>query len=100
MGTKLRALYQRSKGRDLYDLFVALYQKPDLRTNDILLCYNRYIAFSVDHPPSRKDFILNLETKMKDQYFLGDTMAILRQETQYDPYKAYDLIRREIIERI
>jgi predicted nucleotidyltransferase component of viral defense system len=30
LGTKLRALYQRRKGRDLFDLFFALYQKPDL----------------------------------------------------------------------
>ena len=100
LGTKLRALYQRSKGRDLYDLFIALNHNPDLNKNDLLLCYNKYMAFSVDNPPSQRDFILNLETKMKDQYFLGDTMAILRPETQYDPHKAYDLVTKEIIERI
>jgi predicted nucleotidyltransferase component of viral defense system len=30
LGTKLRALYQRKKGRDLYDLYNALSRNPEL----------------------------------------------------------------------
>lgn len=100
LGTKLRALYQRSKGRDLFDLFVALTQYPNLDFNALISCYHRYIHFSVDHPPSRREFILNMELKMKDPEFLGDTMALLRLEVPYDPIEAYDLVRTELIEKI
>lgn len=36
LGTKLRALYQRRKGRDLYDLYNALVQVPELLRTDLL----------------------------------------------------------------
>lgn len=100
LGTKLRALYQRSKGRDLYDLYTALNLRPTLDIINLMECYHRYMDFSVDHPPSQREYILNLEAKMKDAYFLGDTKALLRPETSYDQNEAYDLIRKELIERM
>jgi predicted nucleotidyltransferase component of viral defense system len=39
LGSKLRALYQRRKGRDLYDLHMALVNFPDLATDDIIRCF-------------------------------------------------------------
>ncbi len=36
LGTKLRALYQRKKGRDLFDLYIALTEKPGLDKDLIL----------------------------------------------------------------
>jgi predicted nucleotidyltransferase component of viral defense system len=100
LGTKLRALYQRRKGRDLYDLFIALSQKPDLDIEALLRSYHEYIVLSVEHPPTRRQFIMNLEIKMKDSDFLGDTMALLRPEVPYDPHVAFDLVRKELIQRI
>src|SRR5674476_1673571 len=38
LGTKLRALYQRRKGRDLYDMYKALKQVPKLDKQAILQC--------------------------------------------------------------
>lgn len=100
LGTKLRALYQRRKGRDLYDLFIALSQRPDLDINALLHCYNKYMSSSVEHPPSQREFKMNMELKMKDSDFLGDTMALLKPEVPYDPHVAYDLVRKQLIERI
>ncbi|HBB91783.1 MAG: nucleotidyltransferase [Bacteroidetes bacterium GWF2_49_14] len=100
LGTKLRALYQRRKGRDLYDLFIALSQSRDLDLNALLHCYHTYMAFSVEHPPNQREYILNMELKMKDPDFLGDTMALLRPEMPYDPNAAYDLVRKQLIARI
>ncbi len=39
LGTKLRTLYQRKKGRDLYDLYNALSRNPELDKNLLLNCY-------------------------------------------------------------
>jgi predicted nucleotidyltransferase component of viral defense system len=68
LGTKMRALYQRSKGRDLYDLykFLATYH---LNTDQIIQCYKMYIEFSLrdreKHPPTKKQFENNLKEKLK-----------------------------------
>ena len=99
LGTKLRALYQRRKGRDLYDLYKAYQeQRPD--SQQIIEVYRTYIAFSVDNPPTRKQFLRNLETKMQDDEFLGDTRALLRPTEQYDANEAFNFIKDELIEKL
>lgn len=100
LGTKLRALYQRRKGRDLFDLYIAQTKKPDLKNNDILKCYREYMKFSVDHPPTGKQYLQNMEAKMKDAEFLGDTTGLLRPEIIYNPAIAYELVRNGLIEKI
>ncbi|HRZ41292.1 MAG TPA: nucleotidyl transferase AbiEii/AbiGii toxin family protein [Bacteroidales bacterium] len=97
LGTKLRALYQRKKGRDLCDLYVALTQKPELDTDILLHSYREYIKFSVGKPPTQREFLLNIEDKMQDPEFLGDTTALLRPDMHYDPFVAYDLVRHKLI---
>jgi len=44
-----------------------------------------------------REFILNLEEKMKDADFIGDTSALLRIGFDYDPSKAYELIGSELL---
>ncbi|MGM0944914.1 MAG: nucleotidyl transferase AbiEii/AbiGii toxin family protein [Bacteroidota bacterium] len=100
LGTKLRALYQRRKGRDLYDMFIALSQQPDLDKEALLHSYREYMKFSVQHPPTQKQYLLNMEAKMQDAEFLGDTTALLRPDVPYNPQEAYDLVRTQLIENI
>jgi predicted nucleotidyltransferase component of viral defense system len=100
LGTKLRALYQRKKGRDLYDIYIALTQKPNLDIEALLHSYREYMNFSVEKPPTQREYILNMEAKMKDAEFLGDTTALLRPDVPYNPQEVYDLVRTQLIERI
>lgn len=100
LGTKLRALYQRRKGRDLYDLFIALTQEPDLDKEALLHAYREYMRFAVAQPPSQKEFILNMEAKMQDPEFLGDTTALIRPDTPYHAAEAYAMVKTALIERI
>lgn len=100
LGTKLRALYQRKKGRDLFDLFIALTHSTELDLHALLHSYREYMNFSVDRPPSQREYILNMESKMKDADFLGDTKALLRPDIPYDPRSAYDLVSSKLIERM
>lgn len=100
LGTKLRALYQRKKGRDLYDMFIAFKQNPALDTDKLLHCYHEYMKFSVDNPPSQRAYLLNMEAKMKDPEFLGDTTALLRPEVPFNPFEACELVRTQLIEKI
>jgi len=99
LGTKLRALYQRKRGRDLFDLYVALTQKnPNL--NDIMCCYNRYMTFTVEQPPTYKQFIQNMDEKMQDADFLNDSQMLLRPELSFNAVEAYSLIKNKLIGRL
>ena len=99
LGTKLRALYQRRKGRDLFDLYKAL-NTVEVNTEYLIRCYYEYMDFVVDKPPTKKEFLLNMEQKIVDDEFLGDTSMLLRPEENYNPEEAYHLVREEIIERL
>lgn len=100
LGTKLRALYQRRKGRDLFDLYTAITQK-DLNTDQILACYREYMKFFVgSKAPTQKDFLSNMEEKMQDDEFLGDTQLLLHNGVTYNPQVAYELVKSNLINKI
>lgn len=100
LGTKLRALYQRRKGRDLFDLHKALVQLPELDIEALIRCYWEYMRFVVAEPPTQRQFLLNMEAKMKDREFLGDITALLRPDQPFDPHEAYEMVKTQIIEKI
>jgi predicted nucleotidyltransferase component of viral defense system len=99
LGTKLRALYQRSKSRDLFDLYWA-YQHHSVNTEKLLKCYRAYMDFDVAHPPTQKVFIANMEEKMNDRDFTGDINMILRPGVEYDNEEAYEFILKTVLENI
>jgi predicted nucleotidyltransferase component of viral defense system len=96
LGTKLRALYQRRKGRDLFDLNLSL-TKLDIDISKLIQCYKEYINFSDGASPTSKMFVINMEEKMKDDEFRNDIFTILRPEVEYDNDLAYKKISEEII---
>jgi predicted nucleotidyltransferase component of viral defense system len=99
LGTKLRALYQRRKGRDLFDLHRALSTR-ELDNEKIIRCYREYIGFAVDNPPTQKEYLLNMEQKIEDEEFLGDIAMLVRTDEKYNPQTAWDLIKRKLIEKL
>lgn len=99
VGTKLRALYQRRKGRDLYDLYKALTTR-DLNIDNVLKCYYRYMDFVVDHIPTHKEFVINMEDKIQDVEFLGDTQQLLRPDENFNPQEGYNIVRQLLIDRM
>jgi len=99
LGTKLRALYQRKKGRDLFDLHYAL-TNIDLNIESIMKCYKEYIAFSVKNPPTKKQYLSNMEEKIADPDFRGDIYGLLRPGIEFDQDAAYELIKNDLIEKI
>jgi predicted nucleotidyltransferase component of viral defense system len=100
LGTKLRALYQRRKGRDLYDLYKALVQVPDINKEALLQCYHAYMDFVVAEPPTKKIFLQNLETKMQDDEFIGDITALIRPTEKYNHLTAFELVRTTLLENM
>lgn len=99
LGTKLRALYQRRKGRDLFDLYWAL-KNQEVDTEKLISCYRAYMKFSVDKPPTQKQFLNNMEEKMTDREFLEDIHIVLKPGVEYNNDEAWKVVRKEIIEKI
>jgi len=100
LGTKLRALYQRSKGRDLFDLNYSRLNL-ELDFDKIITCFKEYITFATgNRPPSKKEFLLNIEEKENDVDFTGDMEALLRSGISYNQDDAFKWLKTELIERI
>lgn len=100
LGTKLRALYQRSKGRDLFDLD---YSRLNIELNieEIINCFKEYTSFATGNkPPSKKEFLFNIEEKEIDPDFTGDMEALLRPEITYNQEEAFAWLKKELIEKI
>lgn len=95
LGTKLRALYQRRKGRDLFDLWQA-HRAGVLDAPAVASAFAHYMA-AENHPVSTAEFILNLAAKIKHAGFLSDTPPLLRPGVSYNPSEAYAWITQELL---
>ena len=98
MGTKLRALYQRRKGRDLFDLWLCLSRKL-VDPARVAECFLRYMEHE-KHPVSRAQFEQNLHDKQTDAAFMEDIAPLLSASTKYDPSEAVPLVHDALIARL
>ena len=95
LGTKLRALYQRKKGRDLFDLWYAL---ASGRANpaSIISCFQRYMS-EAGHAATRAQFEANLAGKRHEHAFREDIAPLLRPGIDWDFDTAMDIALRSLI---
>lgn len=98
LGTKLRALYQRKKGRDLFDLFWIMSNRV-VEPDNIINAYVQYMKFS-GKVPSKEEYLMNIENKIRDPLFFGDTTALLRPDIVYDHLKAFEFAKVQLIEKM
>lgn len=82
LGTKLRALYQRKKGRDLFDLATAL-EKPEVNPSRIIKAFSVYMDHS-GHSVTRAQFEENLDAKLRDAQFNADIGPLLAAGFSWD----------------
>ncbi len=96
--TKLRALYQRKKGRDLFDVWLALDQgRIDAAT--LLTCFERYMSED-GRTVTRAQFEANLAQKRKQPDFRDDVGPILRPGFSWDFDAAMDAVLERIVARL
>ena len=98
LGTKLRALYQRKKGRDLFDMWHAISQM-NVQCDRIIEAWRTYLERE-GNKISRKEFMNNMDRKIIDPEFLGDIEGILHPEISYDIEKSYEIVRKELLDQI
>jgi predicted nucleotidyltransferase component of viral defense system len=95
LGTKLRALYQRRKGRDLFDLWYS-HHCGLLHPESVVEVFHQYMT-KEGHHVSRKEFQENIQAKLSSPAFLTDTPPLLRAGIAYTPQKAAEYIERSIL---
>ena len=98
MGTKLRALYQRRKGRDLFDLWLCLSQGL-IDAKHVVECLAAYMEHEA-HTVTRAQFERNLHEKEMMPAFLEDIRPLLATGITYDAHTAAHLVRDELISRL
>jgi predicted nucleotidyltransferase component of viral defense system len=98
LGTKLRALYQRKKGRDLFDMWYGLTQK-DIQKDKIIEAWRIYIE-KEGNRISAKEFLNNMDEKIRDSEFLGDINGLLRPGLMYDIERSYEMVKKEILKNL
>ena len=95
LGTKLRALYQRKKGRDLFDLYSFL-KEHATNPKKIVTAFTKYMAHE-DKAVSRAEFEKNLHLKIKDPIFLGDMQNLILEPELYNAQEAFEYVMDEVI---
>jgi len=98
LSTKLKALYGRKKGRDLFDLYWAL-THLDIDVEKLLHCYKIYYEYAALKPPTIKQFVRNMEEKLTDPEFTNDIFTVLKPGTEFDNLMAYELVKIKLIEK-
>lgn len=86
MGTKLRALYERDKGRDLFDLWFAL-QQPDFNTQRAVDAFLKYTKEEKKNI-TRAKFEMNFAAKQASDSFSQDISPLLASGINWDFQKA------------
>lgn len=83
LGTKLRALYQRKKGRDLFDLASVNKAIPSINWDKVVECFHKYMAIE-GHSVSCSEFEENIHHKVQSSIFKDDIQALISLENTYD----------------
>src|SRR3990167_7542884 len=78
IATKLRALYERDKGRDVFDLWMALKQK-DFNLSETIRIFLKYME-SENKTITKYLFEKNIDLKLRDHSFLDDIGQLLSPE--------------------
>ena len=95
LATKLRALYQRKRGRDLFDLATGLgHDRSD--PGQIVSAFRKYMG-RFRGPVSRAMFERNLAGKLADPQFGADMRALLAPGYEWRPMEAARTVSERLI---
>lgn len=98
MASKLRALFGRRKGRDLFDLWFTL-ERDMINPDRVLTCFGKYTE-TKDTPITRARFEKNLSKKRFDEMFIGDLKPLVTRDFGYEVEDAMYCLHRNLIKNL
>jgi len=97
LGTKMRAMFQRKRGRDLFDLYWALTKSPTpVDPAAIIASFEHYLK-QEGTKAGRAEFIGILDDHLKDRGFCSDMQPLLRADITYDPQAAGKYVKTHLL---
>lgn len=97
LGTKMRALFQRRRGRDLFDLYWALtLAKPAVIPAKIIESFQHYLKLE-GSVAGRSEFVALLDAHLADRGFCSDMKQLLRAGISYDPQQAGAAVKTKLL---
>lgn len=102
LATKMRATFQRKKGRDLFDLFWALTAQSALpvTTDEVLEAFAHYMQEESTVVP-RSEFLAHIDRCLADKAgFCRDMDALLKRSLDYDPSAAAEVVIERLLSRL
>src|SRR3989304_3232232 len=97
LGTKMRAMFQRKRGRDLFDLYWALTKSPSpVDPAAIIASFQHYLK-QEGTKAGRAEFVGILEAHLKDRGFCSDMEPLLRNGINYDPQTAGSYVKANLL---
>lgn len=95
LGTKMRALYQRKKGRDLFDLWQAL-TTTGANPRTVVDCFLHYMEHE-GHRVSRAEYEQNFIGKIGDATFAEDIAPLLLPDAVFDFQTASQYLMSQLL---
>lgn len=98
LGTKLRALFQRRRGRDLFDLYWALTTaKPAVVPGRIIEAFQHYLK-QEGSVAGRAEVVALLDGHLADRGFCSDMNHLLRMGISYEPEEAGAMVKTKLLD--
>jgi predicted nucleotidyltransferase component of viral defense system len=98
IATKLRALYQRRKGRDLFDVWYVAANKL-VNLNQVFDIFSKYCTYN-DVKISGEEFMKNLKLKKNHRDFHMDMSVLLPFKLHWDFEEAYQFVVDKVISKL
>lgn len=97
----MRALFQRKKGRDLYDFCHVMQQSEQLDPKNIIAIFEKYLEHE-NTTVSRAEFEKNLTLKLRSPVFNNDIRPLLSivQANNYNIDDAYQLLFAKFLPKL
>lgn len=102
LATKMRATFQRKKGRDLFDLYWAITVKAavPVDTAKVIDAFIHYMGEESTMVP-RSEFLEHLENCLEDKRgFCRDMDPLLKQSLDYDPARAAAIVIDRLVNEL
>ena len=98
IATKLRALYQRRKGRDLFHVWYVADRKL-INLNRVFDIFAKYCTYN-DVKITGEEFLKNLEQKKDNRDFHVDMSLLLPSKLHWNFDEAYQFVVDNVISRL
>lgn len=98
MATKLRALYQRRKGRDLFDVWYVV-DRQLINLNRVFDIFFKYCAYN-GVKIAGEEFLKNLEFKKNHRDFHMDMSVLLPSQLHWNFEEAYQFVMDKVVSKL